>query len=105
MDWDRGEQGSAQLIGPEHFGSISCKDQQLLQRSHLFSPLYHNQEVVIRIKMAELIVAFQRQPEVGSEVQFPILFQVHGQRHLYVDSIIKLPKIKLQSQTSASYTV
>ena len=50
--------------------------------SHLFPPSYHNQEVVIRIKMAEFIVAFQRQPEVGSKMQFPVLFQVDWQRYL-----------------------
>ena len=55
-------------------------------RFHLFPPSYHNQEVVIRVKMAEFIVAFQRQPEVRSKMQFPVLFQVHRQRYLDVAS-------------------
>ena len=82
VGWDKGASGSVRPIGPGRFFAHFF----FFPRFHLFPPSYHSQEVVIRIKMAEFIVAFQRQPEVRSKMQFPVLFQVHRQRYLDVAS-------------------
>ena len=46
-------------------------------------PLDHDKEVIVGVEVAELVVAPEREPEVGAEVELAVVPQVRGQRHLY----------------------
>ena len=45
--------------------------------------LDHDKEVIVGVEVAELVVAPEREPEVGAEVELAVVPQVRGQRHLY----------------------
>ena len=45
-------------------------------------PLDHDEKVIVGVEVAELVVAPEREPEVGAEVELAVVPQVRGQRHL-----------------------
>ena len=48
------------------------------EQAHLFPSLNHHQEVIIRVKVAELVVTLQSNPHVRPQVQLAIVPQVDG---------------------------
>ena len=49
----------------------------------MFPSLDHDEKVVIRIIMTELVMILQSDPHVGTQVKLPIVSEILGQRNIW----------------------